>query len=91
MNIEISPQAQHFIETQIKAGTYSSASAVIDALVGEKQNAAKPAAKKMPDRMTEEQHRVLMKTLKECQALSVSSPDDPFSGEDHDKILYSNY
>lgn len=40
------------------------------------------------DRMMPEQKQALLDFLDEIESLPVENPDDPFSGRDHDKVLY---
>ncbi len=47
-----------------------------------------PAFPAPSDRMTEEQHRLLMEALDRITALPDENPGDTFSGSDHDQVLY---
>jgi hypothetical protein len=63
-------------ETQIPEGTVVSVS-------------FSPATPPLPrDRMSDEQHRKLLAALDAVAALPIESSGEPFSGRDHDKVLY---
>jgi Arc/MetJ-type ribon-helix-helix transcriptional regulator len=90
MDIQLSAEAQRFIEAQLQLGEYRSASEVIEALVE-----AKKASKDLGDNsgvilveLAARQRRKTLQAIEECEALAVVPPEDKLTNRDHDQILY---
>ncbi len=90
MEIHVSPQAQRFIEAQIRQGLHTSPEALLDALIQEKQKSARvPGGQhRLADRPEIQRHNALLGLIRECappsdQAITGVDPSD------HDRTLYS--
>jgi hypothetical protein len=51
-------------------------------------DADRPVANPYPDRLTPEELRRRKSILDAISALPIEGPSEPFSGKDHDKVLY---
>ncbi len=52
------------------------------------QAPSKGEQRESSDRMSEEEHRRMIAEIERIAALPIEGKRDPFSGADHDKILY---
>jgi Arc/MetJ-type ribon-helix-helix transcriptional regulator len=86
MDIQLSPDAQRFIEAQLQLGKYRSVAEVIDALVEEKT--ASTSAVANLEALTAKQRQRLLDLVEECEALALAPPLDGLTNRDHDRILY---
>jgi hypothetical protein len=93
MEIHLSPQAERFVETQLKLGLYGSPGEIIDALIREKQLAGPvpPSEELASTGVGTLQRNKLLALIRECEILSRGSPKDEFSNRDHDSVLYGNH
>jgi Arc/MetJ-type ribon-helix-helix transcriptional regulator len=90
MDIQLSPEAQRFIDAQVQLGVYRSASEVIEALV-EASKASKAGDKVpplVPAELAVKQRQRILQVVQECETLSVGPRTDGFTNRDHDRILY---
>ncbi len=85
MDIELSPEAQRFIEAQLQQSPHPSAAEIIEALVREKQ--AEQACLAATDLAARQREKIL-RVIDECEALSPAKPGDGFSNREHDRALY---
>jgi Arc/MetJ-type ribon-helix-helix transcriptional regulator len=88
MEIELTPQAQRFIEAQLQLGVYRSASEVIAALF-EEWAGSKGGSKVPLAELAARQRQRLLQLIEECEPLSAISSPDRLTNRDHDRILYT--
>lgn len=91
MEIELSPESQQYIQTQLQMGAYHSASEVIEALVEARRRSAKAdgaAAATILSDLAAKQRQRLLEVVKECESIAGTPSIDGFTNRDHDRILY---
>ena len=90
MDIQLSPDAQRFIDAQLQMGVYRSVSEVIEALV-EERKASKATSDAPASKLAElaaRQRQMILQVVDECESLAGPPPTDRFTNRDHDRILY---